>query len=75
MGYGDFFTINDPLDKIIERINERYKGNFSEADRVMIGALAEKLRKGTALPDLDTSWLKEESEHADSAYRTCGIPD
>lgn len=36
---------------------------------------AENLRKGTALPDLNTSWLKEESEHADSAYRTCGIPD
>lgn len=34
----------DPLDEIIERINERYKGEFTEADRVVIGALANKLR-------------------------------
>lgn len=33
----------DPLDTIIEAINEAYKGAFTEADRVLIGALREKL--------------------------------
>ena len=35
----------NPLDEIIERINELYKGNFTDADRVMIGALAQRLAK------------------------------
>lgn len=45
----------DPLDEIIERINEKYKGNFSDADKVMIGALAEKLRKDSKLANMAKS--------------------
>ena len=45
----------DPLDEIIERINERYKGNFTDADRVMINALAEKLRGNTKLANMAVS--------------------
>ncbi len=37
------------LDEIIEKINERYKGNFTEADRVMIDALHKKLAADTKL--------------------------
>ena len=33
----------DPLDEVIDRINETYKGDFTEADRVLIGTLREKL--------------------------------
>ena len=33
------------LDEIIEKVNERYKGNFTEGDRVMLGALHDKLMK------------------------------
>ena len=32
-----------PLDEIIEKINERYKGEFTEGDRVLITALQNKL--------------------------------
>ena len=45
----------DPLDEIIERINEKYKGNFTEADRVMINALAEKLRGDQKLANMAVS--------------------
>ena len=45
----------DPLDEIIERINEKYKGNFTEADRVMINALADKLRTNTKLANMAAS--------------------
>ena len=45
----------DPLDKIIERINEQYKGNFTDADKVMIGALADKLRKNKKLANMAAS--------------------
>lgn len=31
------------LDEILEKINEKYKGKFSEGDRVMLGALHDKL--------------------------------
>lgn len=33
----------DPLDEVIAAINEEYKGTFTEADRVLIGTLREKL--------------------------------
>lgn len=33
----------DPLEEVIEKINETYKGDFTEADRVLIGTLREKL--------------------------------
>ena len=45
----------DPLDEIIERINELYKGEFTDADRVMIGALADKLRSDTKLANMALS--------------------
>ena len=45
----------DPLDEIIERINEKYKGNFTEADRVMINALADKLRGNKKLANMAAS--------------------
>lgn len=45
----------DPLDEIIERINEKYKGEFTEADRVMIGALADKLRGDERLTNMARS--------------------
>lgn len=37
------------LDEIIEKINEKYKGDFTDADRVMLSALHEKLRKDEKL--------------------------
>ena len=45
----------DLLDEIIERINERYKGDFTDADKVMIGALAEKLRGDAKLTNMALS--------------------
>ena len=45
----------DPLDEIIERINVKYKGNFTPADRVMINALAEKLRGDKKLANMAAS--------------------
>ena len=45
----------DPLDEIIERINEKYKGEFTDADKVMIGALAEKLRGDSKLTNMALS--------------------
>ena len=38
-----------PLDEIIEKINEQYKGQFTEADRVLVAALREKLLGDTKL--------------------------
>jgi type I restriction enzyme R subunit len=38
-----------PLDEIIEKINERYKGDFNEADKVVIGAFQSKLMKNNSL--------------------------
>ena len=37
------------LDEILERVNEQYKGSFTEADRVIIGALHDKLIKNPKL--------------------------
>ena len=45
----------DPLDEIIARINELYKGNFTDADRVMIQALADKLRSNVKLANMAKS--------------------
>ena len=45
----------DPLDEIIARINERYKGDFTDADQVMIRALAEKLRGNKKLANMAVS--------------------
>ena len=38
-----------PLDEILEKINEKYKGKFTEGDRVMLGALHDKLVKNDKL--------------------------
>ena len=45
----------DPLDEIIKRINELYKGNFTDADKVMISALADKLRTNQKLANMAAS--------------------
>ncbi len=45
----------DPLDKIIERINEKYKGSFTDGDRAMINALADKRRGNTKLANMAVS--------------------
>lgn len=37
------------LDEILEKINEKYKGKFTEGDRVMLGALHDKLIKDDKL--------------------------
>lgn len=37
------------LDEILERINEKYKGNFTEADRVILDALHSRLLKDEKL--------------------------
>lgn len=39
------------LDEILERINEKYKGQFTDADRVIIDALHQKLMKNQKLAD------------------------
>ena len=39
------------LDEILERVNDKYKGKFTEGDRVMIGALHDKLIKNKKLLD------------------------
>ncbi len=38
-----------PLDEILDKINEKYKGQFTYADRVIIGALHDKLIKNSKL--------------------------
>ena len=40
---------NTPLDEIIEKINEKYKGNFTDGDKVVLTALKNKLMKNTKL--------------------------
>ncbi|MCQ2498852.1 MAG: DEAD/DEAH box helicase family protein [Lachnospiraceae bacterium] len=37
------------LDEILEKVNDRYKGDFTEADKVMLGALHDKLKKDDKL--------------------------
>lgn len=37
------------FDEILEKVNEKFKGDFTEADRVMLGALHDKLAKGEKL--------------------------
>ena len=38
-----------PLDEILEQINEKYKGQFTDADKVIIDALHQKLKKNPKL--------------------------
>ncbi len=44
-----------PLDEIIERVNEKYKGQFTDGDRVIIGALHDKLVKNQKLQSSATT--------------------
>lgn len=37
------------LDEILEKVNEKFKGDFTDADRVMLGALHDKLAKDEKL--------------------------
>ena len=37
------------LDEILEKVNDRYKGDFTDADKVMLGALHDKLKKDDKL--------------------------
>ncbi|MCF0122886.1 MAG: type I restriction endonuclease subunit R, partial [Ruminiclostridium sp.] len=45
----------DTLDEIIERINELYNGAFTDADRVMVEALANRLRGDEKLTNMALS--------------------
>ena len=41
-----------PLDEIIEKINEQYSGSFTDADRVVVNALKDKLMADTKLQSM-----------------------
>lgn len=43
------FDEKEPLDEIIEKINERFKGAFNNADKVLISTLQEKLMRDSKL--------------------------
>lgn len=42
----------EPLDEIIEKINEKYKGAFTEGDRVLLNALHAKLMANKKLANM-----------------------
>ena len=42
----------EPLDEIIEKINEQYKGAFTDADKVLLTALKERLMGDTKLQSM-----------------------
>ena len=42
----------NPLDEIIEKINEQYKGPFNDSDRVLVSALRSKLMKDSKLKSM-----------------------
>ena len=41
----------EPLDEVIARINERYKGDFTEADKVILQSLHDKLMANDKLKE------------------------
>ncbi len=43
------FDEKSPLDEIIEKINQKYKGSFSDSDKVLINTLQDKLMKDVRL--------------------------
>ena len=45
----------EPLDEIIEKINEQYKGAFTDADKVLLTALKERLMGDTKLQSMARS--------------------
>ena len=47
--------IKEPLDEIIEKINLKYKGNFSQADKVILTALRDKLMSDKKLAKMAKS--------------------
>mgnify|MGYP006988955821 CR=1 FL=1 len=47
--FGDQPEEKQPLDEIIEKINEQYKGQFTDADKVLLTALRAKLMSDTKL--------------------------
>jgi len=42
----------EPLDEIIEKINQKYKGTFTEGDKVLLTALRTKLMADSKLANL-----------------------
>ena len=42
----------EPLEEVIKRINERYKGRFTDGDKVLITALRDKLMKDEKLKNI-----------------------
>ncbi|MCD7770264.1 MAG: DEAD/DEAH box helicase family protein, partial [Oscillospiraceae bacterium] len=46
---------DEPLEEIIQKINERYKGNFTDGDRVMLMVLANKLMHNERLASMAKS--------------------
>lgn len=49
------FDEKEPLDEIIEKINEKFKGNFTEGDKVLLNALRDKLMKDKKLASMANS--------------------
>jgi len=45
----------EPLDEIIEKINEKFKGNFTDGDKVLLTALRDKLMADTKLVNMAKS--------------------
>lgn len=62
-----------PLDEIIEQINERCKGNFTDANRFMINALDDKLRGNTKLANMAVPLIRS-SSHRASSRRLSAMP-
>ena len=56
------------LDEILERVNDKYKGKFTDGDRVMIGALHDKLMKNKKL--LDTAATTDPIIFTESIFPT-----
>ena len=46
------FDAKEPLDEIIEKINEKFKGAFTDGDRVLLTALRDKLMGDTKLASM-----------------------
>ncbi|MGO1713061.1 MAG: type I restriction enzyme subunit R domain-containing protein, partial [Senegalia sp. (in: firmicutes)] len=68
LGYGELDTSGSPkededyLDEIIERINERYNGDFTSQDRVVIDFIYKEANKGAKKDSLMTYAKKNDSE-------------
>ena len=68
IGYGELDTSGSPkddedfLDEIIERINERYNGEFTDGNRVVLDSIVKEAREGTKKDSLKTYAKKNDSE-------------